>query len=65
MAARLADIVQGSPRRHRGEAVKWVGDGVMIRFRDPAEPSCRRSTSCGTCRRPVSHPRMSGWPPDP
>jgi adenylate cyclase len=36
MAARLADIVQGSPRRHRGEAVKWVGDGVMIRFRDPA-----------------------------
>jgi class 3 adenylate cyclase len=36
MAARLADIVRGSPRRHRGEAVKWVGDGVMIRFRDPA-----------------------------
>jgi adenylate cyclase len=36
LAARLADIVRDSPRRHRGEAVKWVGDGVMMRFRDPA-----------------------------
>jgi class 3 adenylate cyclase len=65
MAARFADIVRGSPQRHRGEAVKWVGDGVMIRFRDPAGASCRRSTSCATCRRPVSHLRTSGWPPDP
>ena len=36
LAARLSDIVQEIPRRHRGEPVKWVGDGVMIRFRDPA-----------------------------
>jgi class 3 adenylate cyclase len=36
LAARLADIVRDSPPRHRGEAVKWVGDGVMMRFRDPA-----------------------------
>ena len=36
LAARLSDIVQQSPRRHGGQAVKWVGDGVMIRFRDPA-----------------------------
>jgi adenylate cyclase len=35
LAARLADIVRDSPSRHRGEAVKWVGDGVMMRFRDP------------------------------
>jgi class 3 adenylate cyclase len=35
-AARLADIVQGPSRQHRGEAVKWAGDGVMFRFRDPA-----------------------------
>lgn len=36
VAARLWDIVQDSPRRYRGEAVKWAGDGVMFRFRDPA-----------------------------
>lgn len=36
LAARLSDIVQQTPRRHRGQVVKWVGDGVMIRFRDPA-----------------------------
>jgi adenylate cyclase len=36
IAARLSDIVQDSPRRYRGEVVKWVGDGVMFRFRDPA-----------------------------
>jgi len=36
IAGRLSDIVQDSPRRHRGEVVKWVGDGVMFRFRDPA-----------------------------
>jgi class 3 adenylate cyclase len=35
VAARLSDIVQVSPRRYRGEVVKWVGDGVMFRFRDP------------------------------
>ena len=36
VAARLWEIVQDSPRRYRGEAVKWAGDGVMFRFRDPA-----------------------------
>jgi adenylate cyclase len=36
VAARLQEIVQDSPRRNRGEAVKWAGDGVMFRFRDPA-----------------------------
>lgn len=35
MAVQLSDIVQDSPRRHRGDVVKWVGDGVMFRFRDP------------------------------
>ena len=35
LAARLSDIVQQSSRLRRGEAVKWVGDGVMVRFRDP------------------------------
>jgi adenylate cyclase len=36
LAARLSDIVRHRPRQHRGEAVKWLGDGVMFRFRDPA-----------------------------
>ena len=37
MAAELSDTVQDSLRRYRGEVVKWVGDGVMFRFRDPAD----------------------------
>jgi adenylate cyclase len=36
LADRLADIVQRGSRSHGGEAVKWVGDGVMFRFRDPS-----------------------------
>ena len=35
LAGRLSDIVQQRSRLHGGEAVKWVGDGVMFRFRDP------------------------------
>jgi adenylate cyclase len=35
LAGSLADIVQRRSGEHRGEAVKWVGDGVMFRFRDP------------------------------
>jgi adenylate cyclase len=35
LAGSLADIVQRRSRDYRGEAVKWVGDGVMFRFRDP------------------------------
>lgn len=34
-ATRLAEIVQAPSREHRGEPVKWAGDGVMFRFRDP------------------------------
>jgi adenylate cyclase len=36
LAGRLSDIVQQRSRVHGGEAVKWVGDGVMFRFRDPS-----------------------------
>src|SRR5262245_58172391 len=36
LAARLADIVRHRPRQHHGEAVKWLGDGVMFHFRDPS-----------------------------
>lgn len=34
-AARLAEIVQVPSREYRGEPVKWAGDGVMFRFREP------------------------------
>jgi adenylate cyclase len=36
LAARLSEIVRLRPHRHRGEAVKWLGDGVMFRFREPS-----------------------------
>ncbi|HEU4355662.1 MAG TPA: adenylate/guanylate cyclase domain-containing protein, partial [Actinomycetota bacterium] len=35
LATKLSDVVQRNARERRGEPVKWVGDGVMVRFRDP------------------------------
>jgi adenylate cyclase len=39
-AARLASdltvLVERSAREHRGTPVKWLGDGVMLHFREPA-----------------------------
>jgi adenylate cyclase len=37
LAGRLTEIVQQRSRRQGREAVKWVGDGVMFRFRDPSD----------------------------
>jgi adenylate cyclase len=34
-AGALADLVQRSSRPHGGLPVKWLGDGVMFRFREP------------------------------
>jgi adenylate cyclase len=36
LAAALTQLVQGEVGRHEGKAVKWLGDGVMFSFRDPA-----------------------------
>jgi adenylate cyclase len=36
LAAGLAGVVQEAARTHGGEAVKWLGDGVMFHFNDPA-----------------------------
>ena len=36
LATALATIVQQTAASHDGEAMKWLGDGVMFRFRDPA-----------------------------
>jgi adenylate cyclase len=37
LAARLSDLVRRSSQEHRGTPVKWLGDGVMFYFRDPAD----------------------------
>jgi len=36
LAASLAAVVHETARAHGGEAVKWLGDGVMFHFPDPA-----------------------------
>jgi adenylate cyclase len=42
LAAILSELVAETADRHRGSAVKWLGDGVMFYFRDPAN-----AISCG------------------
>jgi adenylate cyclase len=37
LATRLAALVRGCSREHGGQPVKWLGDGVMFYFPDPAE----------------------------
>jgi adenylate cyclase len=36
LAARLAGLVRRSAQEHGGAPVKWLGDGVMFHFREPA-----------------------------
>lgn len=36
LASNLASVVQDTAQRHDGQAVKWLGDGVMLHFRDPS-----------------------------
>jgi adenylate cyclase len=36
LAENLATLVNRSAREHGGVPVKWLGDGVMVHFRDPA-----------------------------
>ena len=36
LAAALALLVDRSAREHGGRPVKWLGDGVMVYFREPA-----------------------------
>ena len=37
MPMRLAVLVQETTSRHRGRALKWIGDGVELYFRRPAD----------------------------
>jgi adenylate cyclase len=36
LAARLAGLVRRSAQEHDGTPVKWLGDGVMVHFQEPA-----------------------------
>jgi adenylate cyclase len=36
LAETLAVLVDRSSREHGGVPLKWLGDGVMVHFRDPA-----------------------------
>ena len=36
MAATFGQLVQRSAHRHGGRPIKWLGDGVMVHFREPA-----------------------------
>ncbi|HEY6710136.1 MAG TPA: adenylate/guanylate cyclase domain-containing protein [Actinomycetota bacterium] len=36
LAGRLAELVGHTAREHGGLPVKWLGDGVMVYFREPA-----------------------------
>jgi adenylate cyclase len=37
LAARLAGLVRRTAQEHNGTPVKWLGDGVMFYFREPAD----------------------------
>ncbi len=37
LAAELATLVRRSSQKHEGQAVKWLGDGVMFVFSDPGQ----------------------------
>ncbi|MGZ4211568.1 MAG: adenylate/guanylate cyclase domain-containing protein [Actinomycetota bacterium] len=37
VATDLAGMVDGVARAHAGRAVKWLGDGVMVYFKDPGD----------------------------
>jgi adenylate cyclase len=56
LAGRLSEIVQQGSRPHGGETVKWVGDGVMFRFRDP-------SAAVVSCLDMVEEIPAAGLPP--
>jgi adenylate cyclase len=37
LARNLSTMVQGQSRSHGGKAIKWLGDGVMFHFPEPAQ----------------------------
>jgi class 3 adenylate cyclase len=62
LAEALAVLVSRSAGTHAGVPVKWLGDGVMIHYREPAGRSGRPWSWWPSSPRPASPRPMSGWP---
>ena len=56
LAASLAVLVNRSSREHGGVPVKWLGDGVMVHYREPAGAVL-------SALRMVEQPPQAGLPP--
>jgi adenylate cyclase len=65
LAGRLGDLVQGFARSHGGRPVKWLGDGVLLYFPDPAQAASaavamvRDVPGCGL---PAAHAGVAAGP---
>ena len=60
LAADLAGVVTESARAHGGRAVKWLGDGVMFHFEDPARAIESCLTLVEQTERAISMPARIG-----
>jgi class 3 adenylate cyclase len=60
LAARLAGLVRRSAQEHGGTPVKWLGDGVMFYFREPAAAVWLPLRWWRWSGAKVFHPPMSG-----
>jgi adenylate cyclase len=65
LAGRLGDLVQRFARTHGGRPVKWLGDGVLLYFSDPAQAASaavelvRDVPGCGL---PAAHAGVAAGP---
>jgi len=65
LAASLAGVVQGVSQHHGGRPVKWLGDGVMFYFPDPAEgvvSALEMVEETGTAGLPPAHVGLHAGP---
>jgi adenylate cyclase len=65
LAGRLAVLVGRSAREHGGVPVKWLGDGVMVYFRDPAGAvlaALRLVEECPQAGLPPAHVGVAAGP---
>jgi class 3 adenylate cyclase len=65
LAGRLSRLVQQTAERHRGKVVRWLGDGVMIYFREPGQGVLAALQMMKRSRMPACHRHMSAFTPGP
>ena len=63
LAETLAMLVSRSAREHGGVPMKWLGDGVMIHYREPAGAVLSALRLVAELPRPACRRSMSGWRP--